>query len=91
MTSFNIVFLVAGVLAILYGLLVLWSAADRAGGAHSDDWIKSDEVTHSKYHRLGYLKHMLDPARKNISTGRSKGRGYAMVAIGIVLIVFGIT
>ena len=91
MTTFNIVFLVAGVLAILYGLLVLWSAAGRGGDTGSHDWLKSEEVTHSRYHRLGYLKHVLDPAQKNISTGRSKGRGYAMVAIGIVLIVCGIT
>ena len=91
MTTFSIVFLVAGVLAILYGLLVLWSAAGRGGGTGSEDWLNSEEVTHSKFHRVGYLKHMLDPARKNISTGRSKGRGYAMVAIGIVLIVFGLT
>ncbi|HKT32822.1 MAG TPA: hypothetical protein VJS89_10100 [Gammaproteobacteria bacterium] len=90
MNTFNIVFLVAGALAILYGVLVLWSAAGR-GGTESDEWLKSEEVTNSKYHRLGYLKNLLDPERKNISTGRSKGRGYAMVAIGIVLIVFGIT
>jgi uncharacterized membrane protein HdeD (DUF308 family) len=91
MKSFNIAFVVAGVLAILYGLLVLWSAAFGGRDMQSHDWLKSDEVTHSKYHRLGYLRHLLEPQRKNISTGRSKGRGYAMVAIGIVLIVFGIT
>lgn len=91
MKSFNIAFLVAGVLAILYGLLVLWSAADAGSDRQRDDWLKSDEVMRSKYHRLEYLRHLLEPERKNISTGRSKGRGYAMVAIGIVLIVFGIT
>lgn len=91
MKSTNIVFLVAGALAILYGLLVLWSSAGAGRDAQAQDWLKSDEVTHSKYHRLGYLKHALDPERKNISTGRSRSRGYAMVAIGIVLIVFGIT
>lgn len=91
MKTFSIVFLVAGALAIVYGLLVLWSAAGRGSDTGSDDWLKSEEVTRSEYHRLGYLKHLLDPARKNISTGRSKGRGYAMVTIGIVLIVFGIT
>ncbi|MGH8292653.1 MAG: hypothetical protein ACRESA_04190 [Gammaproteobacteria bacterium] len=91
MKTFSIVFLVAGALAIVYGLLVLWSAAGRGSDTGSDDWLKSEEVTRSEYHRLGYLKHLLDPARKNISTGRSKSRGYAMVAIGIVLIVFGVT
>lgn len=91
MKSLNIVFLIAGALAILYGLLVLWSAAGASRGNQPEDWLKSEEIIHSKHHRLGYLRHLLEPERKNISTGRSKGRGYAMVAIGIVLIVFGIT
>jgi len=91
MKSLNIVFLIAGALAILYGLLVLWSAAGAHQDTQQDDWLKSEEITRSKYYKLGYLRHLLEPERKNISTGRSRGRGYAMVVIGIVLIVFGIT
>lgn len=88
MTTLTIAFLVAGVLAIAYGAMILWSVAVSRRDLQQDDWLKSDEVLHSKYHNLRYLRHMLSPDQKMISTGRSKGRGYAMVAIGIALIAF---
>lgn len=88
MNTLTIAFLVAGVLAIAYGAMILWSVAVSRRDLQQDDWLKSDEVLHSKYHDLRYLRHMLNPEQKMISTGRSKGRGYAMVAIGIALIAF---
>lgn len=91
MKKLNIVFLIAGVLAIVYGALILWSVATARRGAQQSDWLNSDEVRNSKYHDLHYLRHMLNPDQKMISTGRSRGRGYAMVMIGIVLIAFAIT
>lgn len=91
MQTLNIVFLIAGVLAIVYGALILWSVATARHGTRQSDWLNSDEVTHSKYHDLHYLRHVLNPQQKMISTGRSKGRGYAMVGIGLVLIAFAIT
>lgn len=88
MNTLTVAFLVAGVLAIAYGAMILWSVAVSRRDLQQDDWLKSDEVLHSKYHNLRYLRHVLNPDQKMISTGRSKGRGYAMVAIGIALIVF---
>lgn len=88
MNTLTIAFLVAGVLAIAYGAMILWSVAVSRRDLQQDDWLKSDEVLHSKYHNLRYLRHVLNPDQKMISTGRSKGRGYAMVAIGIALIAF---
>lgn len=88
MNTLTIAFLVAGVLAIAYGAMILWSVAVSRRDLQQGDWLKSDEVLHSKYHDLRYLRHMLNPEQKMISTGRSKGRGYAMVAIGIALIAF---
>ncbi|MGH8279635.1 MAG: hypothetical protein ACRETQ_08755 [Gammaproteobacteria bacterium] len=88
MTKLNLIFLIAGVLAIVYGGLIVRSAAVAKRDLQQDDWLRSDEVLHSKYHDLHYLRHVLDPDHKTISTGRSKGRGYAMVGIGIVLIGF---
>lgn len=90
MATLNIIFLAVGILAILYGAVILWSVAVARRDVQQDDWLKSDEVLHSKYHNLRYLRHMLDPEQKTISTGRSKGRGYAMLAIGIILIAFAI-
>lgn len=88
MNTLTVAFLVAGVLAIAYGAMILWSVAVSRRDLQQEDWLKSDEVLHSKYHNLRYLRHVLNPDQKMISTGRSKGRGYAMVAIGIALIVF---
>ena len=91
MKPLNLIFVTAGVLAILYGLLILWSVASNQRDPKQSDWLHSEEITRSKFHNTEHLRHLLEPERKIISTGRSKSRGYAMVAIGIVLIVFGIT
>ncbi|MDE2235512.1 MAG: hypothetical protein KGL13_02635 [Gammaproteobacteria bacterium] len=87
----KIVFLTAGVLAILYGLVILWSVASGNREVRQSDWLKSEEVKRSPHHSFKNLRHLLEPERRNISISRSRVRGYAMVAIGIVLIVFGVT
>ncbi|MGB9430016.1 MAG: hypothetical protein WCC11_09145 [Gammaproteobacteria bacterium] len=88
MKSLNILYLVAGILAILYGLLILWNVASGQRDQQQDDWLNSEEITRSKFHNMQHLQHLLQPERKNISSSRSKGRGYAMVAVGIALIIW---
>ncbi|MGH8377506.1 MAG: hypothetical protein ACRER7_00975 [Gammaproteobacteria bacterium] len=87
----NSVFIVAGVLAIIYGAMILWSVAVSKQDVKQGDWLHSDEIIQSKFNKMEHLKHILQPERQSISFSRSKARGYAMVVIGIVLIVFGIT
>ncbi|MGA9852556.1 MAG: hypothetical protein WBR15_06440 [Gammaproteobacteria bacterium] len=91
MAKINIIFIVAGVLAIVYGALILWSAVTSKQDMKQEDWLRSEEVTGSKFNKMEHLRYLLQPEHKSISFSRSKSRGYAMVAIGIVLIVFGIT
>lgn len=87
----KILFLTAGVLAILYGLVILWSVASGNREVRQADWLTSEEVKRSPHHSFKNLRHLLEPERQNISFSRSRVRGYAMVAIGIILIVLGVT
>ena len=87
----NILYLAAGVLAIIYGALILWSIASSAKDVKQADWLKSEEIARSKFNSLKNMRHLLQPERQNISSSRSRARGYAMLAVGIVLIVFGFT
>jgi uncharacterized membrane protein HdeD (DUF308 family) len=87
----NKLFLVAGVLAIIYGLVILWTIASSARDVKQPDWLTSEEVIRSRFYNLKHMRHLLQPDRRNISSSRSRMRGYAMLAIGIVLIVFGLT
>ncbi|MGH8283745.1 MAG: hypothetical protein ACRESE_07875 [Gammaproteobacteria bacterium] len=87
----NSVFIAAGILATIYGAMILWSAAISKQDARQDDWLHSDEIIQSKFNKMEHLRHMLQPERRSISFSRSKARGYAMVVIGIVLIVFAFT
>ncbi len=87
----NILFVAAGVLAIIYGFVILWTIAASARDVKQADWLKSEEVTHSRLYSLKHMRHLLEPERPNIRSSRSRARGYAMVLVGIVLIVFGLT
>jgi uncharacterized membrane protein HdeD (DUF308 family) len=86
----NKLFLAAGILAIVYGLVILWSIASGARGVKQADWLSSEEITHSPFYNLKHMRHLLQPERRNISSSRSRMRGYVMVVFGIVLIVFGL-
>lgn len=91
MTAINSLFVAAGVLAILYGVVILWSIASGAKDVKQEDWLKSEEITHSRFNSLKNMRHLLQPERQNISFSRSRVRGYAMVAVGVALIVLGFT
>ena len=82
---------VTGVLAILYGAALLWSASTERKDLPKQDWMNSDEVRGSKFNNLQHLKYLVNPSRPSISFNRSKGRGYAMLAIGLVLLIFAFT
>lgn len=81
----------AGVLAIIYGLVILWTVSSANREVKQAEWLNSEEVTRSPHNSLKNLRHLLQPERKNISFSRSRVRGFAMLAIGIVLIVFAFT
>ncbi|HVA56107.1 MAG TPA: hypothetical protein VNI53_10000 [Gammaproteobacteria bacterium] len=87
----NILFLAAGVLAIIYGFVILWTIAASARDVKQADWLRSEEVTRSRFNSMKNMRHLLEPERQNIRSSRSRARGYAMVVVGIVLIVFGLT
>jgi hypothetical protein len=91
MTIVNRAFIIAGVLAIIYGALILWSMSTGAKDVKQEDWLSSEEVTSSRFNSLKNMRHLLQPERRNISFTHSRARGYAMMVIGIVLIVFGVT
>jgi hypothetical protein len=91
MSLVNKLFLAAGALAIIYGLVILWSIVSGNKDVKQADWLRSEEVTRSRFYNLKHMRHLLEPERPNIRSSRSRMRGYAMIAIGIVLIVFGLT
>ena len=91
MTSESLLFVITGVAAIVYGLLLLWSAGQADKELEQDKWLKSDEVVNSPFNKTDNMRYMLRPDRKSISFSRSKGRAYAMLAIGIALIVMAFT
>jgi hypothetical protein len=87
----NKLFLAAGMLAIIYGLAILWSILSGNKDVKQADWLRLEEITRSRFYNLKHMRHLLEPERANIRSSRSRMRGYAMIAIGIVLIVFGLT
>jgi uncharacterized membrane protein HdeD (DUF308 family) len=91
MALINKLFLAAGALAIIYGLVILWTIASSAKDVKQADWLTSEEVTRSRFYNLKHMRHLLQPERRNISSSRSRMRGYAMLVLGIILIVFGLT
>jgi hypothetical protein len=82
---------ITGVLAATYGALILWNLAGTRQDAQQQAWLESDEVRSSKLNTMQNMRHLLQPERQSISFSRSKGRGYAMLAIGVLLLVFAFT
>ena len=82
---------ITGVLAVTYGGLILWNLAGARRELEQQAWLESEEIRSSKLNSMQNMRHLLQPERKNISFSRSKGRGYAMLALGIVLLVFAFT
>jgi len=91
MSKNAILFLVIGVVAIVYGLLLLWSAAQSGREMGQQAWLKSEEVAKSRFNSLHNMRYLLRPERQNISFSKSKARGYAMLAIGIAFLVMAFT
>ncbi len=91
MSLIKSLFVVAGALALIYGALILWSVSSSEKDVQQEDWLKSEELTHSKFNSLKNMRHLLQPERQNISFSRSRARGYAMIAVGIALIVLAFT
>ncbi|MGH8399993.1 MAG: hypothetical protein ACRESU_02725 [Gammaproteobacteria bacterium] len=83
--------MMTGILAMLYGAAILWVVAASRKDMQQDAWLKSDEVRSSKFNSLHHLRYLINDARPSISSSRSKGRGYVMLAIGLVLLVFAFT
>lgn len=83
---------ITGVLASAYGGLILWNLGKQDVQQDAQQgWLQSDEVRSSRFNSMANMRHLLQPERKNISFSRSRGRGYAMLAIGIVLLVLAFT
>ena len=83
----SVLYLVTGLMACLYGGLLLWSAQHEGRELDADHWLNSDEVKNSPFNKLDNMRYLIKPERKNISFSRSKGRAYAMLAVGLSLIV----
>lgn len=82
---------VTGALACIYGALILRNLPGKRPQDIEPEWLQSDEVRSSKFNSLANMRHLLQPERRNISFSQSRGRGYAMLAIGILLLVFAFT
>lgn len=79
---------VTGVLALIYGVLILWNFTVGKHEAEVEDWLNAAELRGSRFNNMHNLRHLLKPERKNISFNRSKSRGFAMLGIGVILLVF---
>ena len=91
MTSESSLFLITGVVAMVYGLLLLWNAKQGDQEQEQRKWMQAEEVVNSRFNKLENMRYLLRPERKNISFSKSKGRAYAMLAIGLALIVMAFT
>ena len=87
----SLLYLVTGVLACIYGAMLLWSAKNAGEEPGPEHWLNSEEVKQSRFNSLENMRYFMKPERKNISFSRSKGRAYAMLAIGLALIVMAFT
>lgn len=87
----SLLYLVTGAMACVYGLLLLWSAKNAGGEPGPEHWLNSEEVKQSRFNTLENMRYLVKPECKNISFSRSKGRAYAMLAIGLALIVMAFT
>jgi hypothetical protein len=91
MTEIDSLFACTGVVAIIYGLLLLWNARAASQDLEQEKWLKSEEITGSRFNSFKNMRHLIRPDRQNISFSRSKGRAYAMLAIGLALILMAFT
>lgn len=91
MTKVSLLFIITGAVAIIYGALILWNAAGGRKEVAQEAWLKSAEIRSSKFNSIENMRYLLRPERQNISFSRSRARGYAMLAIGIALIVMAFT
>ena len=91
MSKVSTLYLVTGLMAVVYGLLLLWSAKNADAGQGKQDWMHSEEVTKSRFNTLQNRRYLIRPERQNISFNKSKGRAYAMIGIGLALIVMAFT
>ena len=91
MSNISILYAVTGAMAMAYGLMLLWSAKHADKEAGNQDWLRSEEVTKSRFNTLQNMRYLMKPERQNISFSKSKGRAYAMIAMGIALIVIAFT
>jgi hypothetical protein len=90
-SNVSILYAVTGAMAMAYGLLLLWSAKHADRDAGKQDWLHSEEVTKSRFNTLQNMRYLMKPERQNISFSKSKGRAYAMIAMGIALLVIAFT
>lgn len=91
MSNESRLFLITGVVALVYGLLLLWNAKQSDKQQELRKWMQAEEVVNSRFNKLDNMRYLLRPERKNISFSKSKGRAYAMLAIGLALIVMAFT
>ena len=91
MSKMSLLYLVTGLMACVYGAMLLWSAKNAGEEPGPDHWINSEEVKQSRFNSLENMRYFMKPERKNISFSRSKGRAYAMLAVGFALIVMAFT
>ena len=87
----SLLYLVTGVMACIYGALLLWSAKNADDAPGPEHWLNSEEVTKSRFNKMDNMRYLMKPERKNISFSKSKGRAYAMLAMGLALIVMAFT
>ena len=87
----SLLYLVTGAMACVYGLMLLWSAKNADAEPGPEHWLNSEEVRQSRFNKMDNMRFLMKPERKNISFSRSKGRAYAMLAVGLALIVMSFT
>ena len=91
MSTTNFICLITGVVACVYGGVLLWSAKTAGEEPGPDHWTNSPEVKNSPYNKMENKRFLVKPERKSISFSKSKGRAYGMLAIGLALLVLAFT
>ncbi len=91
MSEVNMLFAFTGGVAVIYGLLLLWSAKQADKDTLQREWLKSEEVTKSRFNTFSNMRYFLRPERQNISFSKSKSRAYAILIVGIALLIMSFT
>lgn len=86
MSLITTIFLCLGVLAVVYGLVLLWNAYQKVDENPEEHWLKPDERSSSRIHNFENMRYLMRAERSTANV--SKGRGWLMLAIGIAIIVF---